>query len=82
MSRLLYPRIAAHCKAAKLSGNLDPITIVGKLRQGRHNSFAATGDSIFMNALVSRFLDRVTLHLLVAQPSDATETLYKEIERK
>jgi hypothetical protein len=84
MSRLLYPRITAHCKAAKLAGNLDPIVIVGKLRQGkrvRYNAFAATEDTHPLNGMVSRFLDRVTLHLLVGQDSDATETLYREIDK-
>jgi hypothetical protein len=79
MSRQLYPRISAHCKKAKLSGNLDPITIIGKLRQGVRKTWEEGG--INVNNAVSRFLDRVTLHLFISQDSDATQTLYKEIDK-
>ena len=81
MSRLLYPRIAKYCKDAKLSRGLDPIILIGKIRQGRLRSFALIGDSLPIQIAASRFLDRVTLHLLVGQPSDATESLYREIDR-
>jgi hypothetical protein len=79
MSRILYPRIVTYCKLVKKSGGLDPITVVGKLRQGIRKSWG--GNDVNINAAVSRFLDRVTLHLFISQDSDATETLYKEIDK-
>ena len=79
MSRILYPRIVTYCKLVKKSGGLDPITIVGKLRQGVRKTWG--GEDTNINSAVSRFLDRVTLHLFISQDSDATETLYREIDK-
>ena len=82
MNRPNYKRIAAYCKNAGISRDLDPITLIGKLRQGNHKQFVSTGDCPYSKIAISRFLDRVTLHLLVGQSSDATETLYKEIDKR
>lgn len=81
MNQPHYKRIVAYCKSARLSRELDPITLISKIRQGRNKQFASTGDCPYTNTAISRFLDRVILHLLVGQESDATEVLYKEIDK-
>jgi hypothetical protein len=73
-----HSRISDYCQRYK--GTLEPLALIGKLKY-THRSPCSMGDNLAKREAVTRFLDRVTLHLLINQPSDATETLYKEIDK-
>jgi hypothetical protein len=72
-------KLRAYCSQAS---TLDPLTLVNKIKHSlKTNSWSQFGGNPPRTHSVGRFLDRVKLHIQVGQESDATEQLYKEIDR-